>query len=62
MGHSQGALNLEQICGEGLVAGLMHGLGHAGDPSDQVVKGCHGTGEHCTLVIHPLILSERLCP
>jgi hypothetical protein len=36
----------------------MHGLGHAGDPGHQIVECRHGTGEHCTLVIHRVSLSE----
>lgn len=60
MGHPQGALHLEEIGGEGFVAGPMHGLGHAGDPGHQIVERRHGTGEHCTLIIHRVSLSEGL--
>lgn len=60
MGHAQRALDLEQIGGEGFVAGAMHGLGHAGDPGHEVVECRHGTGEHCTLVVHRRSLSEGI--
>ena len=58
MRHTQGALHLEEIGSKGFVAGPMHGLGHAGDPGHQIVECRHGTGEHCTLIIHRVSLSE----
>jgi hypothetical protein len=58
MSHAQGAFDFKEVSSKGFVAGLMHGLGDPSDPSDKIVEIGHGTGEHCTLIVHPVSLPE----